>query len=449
MNRIVVKIIILALIFNSNMLSGQSRKLTLEDCLTIAEKHNPELIQLKLETEYSDARKSELAASYYPQINIYQGITKRNEAQYSRMKVDQGQDVIINSGQDNIKNSQFELNQMVFDFGETSHAIKAENFRKLAQLEQKENRRMEIRAAIKQQFYVSLINAKIDSLYAENVKRCDILKQMAIKRVEAGASVNTDILRAEVNLQNAIALHIAANNDWQKSLIELVPLLGIEQSDIMTSGTLPQISDQADIYNWAENAVERALLNRHDLRQIHLVKKQQDELTLSTKSSRWGKLFIDGNLTYSAPNLENEYWNDSDLGLKTYNGTISLRFSIPVFDGWRIKSQINQSTIRSSIISERIRELELQIEKQVRVELMNIRNMWTIMESARSAQKSAGENFNQIKINYENGAASSLELTDALNAVSAAEVQLVRSQFNILQSVITLERIIGSEFKFQ
>ncbi len=75
--------------------------------------------------------------------------------------------------------------------------------------------------------------------------------------------------------------------------------------------------------------------------------------------------------------------------------------------------------------------------------------MWTIMESARSAQKSAGENFNQIKINYENGAASSLELTDALNAVSAAEVQLVRSQFNILQSVITLERIIGSEFKFQ
>ena len=179
-----------------------------------------------------------------------------------------------------------------------------------------------------------------------------------------------------------------------------------------------------------------------------MLKKKQEELTASVKSSRWPKIYINGNIAYNAPNLENQYWNDTDLGLKTYNGAVSLRIDLPLFSGGRTTSQINQNSIQSQIITERIRDLELQIKKQVRIAFRNLSDLWAALESAQSLSISAAKNLYQMRINYENGAASTLEYTDALNTKAAAEVLVVRSELNILQTAFELERITGSETNF-
>lgn len=423
----------------------QTRSLSLEECLAIADRNNPELKQVELAVANSEERKHEIQAAYYPQINFNSEFIQRNEAKYLRFESVQGQDVTVKAGNDKLMAAQLDVNQLLYDFGETSHSVKAEEYEKQAQTENKKDKRIIIHNIIKQQFYLSLANARIDSIYTENVKRSEILKQIAAKRVEAGAATETDILRAEVNLQNAKVRQIAARNVWQKSLSELIPLLGIEESDFTSRGTIPLINKQMNILKFTNKAVEEALKNRHDLKQIYLLKKKQDELTESVRSSKWPKIYMNGNIVYNAPNLENEYWNDADLGLKTYNGAVSLRIELPLFTGGRITSQINQNSIQSQIITERIRDLELQIKKQVKIVFQNLNDLWAVLESAQSSSINSAKNLDQMKINYENGSASSLEYTDALNAMAAVEILTVRSELNILQTVFNLERIIGSE----
>ena len=444
-----IKFILMFIVLSSfKTASAQTRSLTLEECLAIADRNNPELKQVELAVANSEERKRELRAAYFPQINLSSGFTLRNEAQYFRIISDQGQDVIVKAGNDKLVEAQLEVYQLLYDFGETSHSVKAEGYEKQAQAENKKDKRLIIYNRIKQQFYLSISNIRIDRIYIENVKRSEILKQIAAKRVEAGAAIETDVLRAEVNLQNARVREISARNAWQKSLYELIPLLGIEEFDFITRGTIPLISKPKNILKFTDNAVEEALKNRHDLKQLYLLKKKQDELTASLRSSRWPKIYMNGNIAYNAPNLENKYWNDADLGLKTYNGAVSLRIDLPLFTGGRTTSQINQNSIKSQIIIERIRDLELQIKKQVKIAFRNLSDLWAVLESAQSSSVSAAKNLNQMKINYENGAASSLEYTDSLNAMAAAEVLIVRSELNILQTVLDLERITGSETGF-
>jgi len=181
---------------NLKTASAQTRSLTLEECLAIADRNNPELKQVELAVANSEERKRELQAAYYPQINFSQEFIQRNEAQYFRIKSDQGQDVIVKSDNDKLVTAQLDVNQLLYDFGETSHSVQAEVYEKQAQAENKKDRHIIIYNRIKQQFYISLANARIDSIYTENVKRSEILKQIAAKRVEAGAAIETDVLRA-------------------------------------------------------------------------------------------------------------------------------------------------------------------------------------------------------------------------------------------------------------
>ncbi len=442
----VIKFILMFIVLSSFKTAYvQTRSLSLEECLAIADRNNPELKQVELAVANSEERKHEIQAAYYPQINFNSEFIQRNEAQYLRFESVQGQDVTVKAGNDKLMVAQLDVNQLLYDFGETSHSVKAEGYEKQAQAENKKDKRLIIYNRIKQQFYLSISNIRIDRIYIENVKRSEILKQIAAKRVEAGAAIETDVLRAEVNLQNAKVRQIAARNAWQKSLSELIPLLGLEESDFTTRGKIPLISKQKNIFQSTDKAVEKALKNRHDLKQTHLLKKKQDELTASVRSSLWPKIYMNGNIAYNAPNLENKYWNDSDLGLKTYNGAVSLKIELPLFTGGRTTSQINQNSIQSQIITERVRDLELQIKKQVRIAFQNLSDLWATLESVQSSSISAAKNLDRMKINYENGAASSLEYTDALNSMAAAEVFTVRSELNILQTVFNLERIIGSE----
>ena len=442
---IILTLIVLA---SFTIAPAQIRSLSIEECLAIAEQNNPELKQAELAITNSDEKKQELLAAYYPQINLSHGITLRNQAQYFRIKSDQGQDVIVKAGNNKLVEAQLDVTQLVYDFGATSHSVNAEEYEKKVQTEIKKDKQKTVYNRIKQQFYLSLANARIDSICTENVKRSEVLKQIATKRVEAGAAIETDVLQAEVNLINSKVQQIAARNTWQKSLAELIPLLGIEELDFITRGTIPLIRKQKDISDLANKAIGEALKNRHDLKQISLLKKKQDELTAAVRSSRWPKIYLNGNVAYNSPNLENQYWNRKDLGLKTYNGAVSLRIDLPLFTGGKTKSQIKQNSIQSKIITERIRDLELQIKKQVRVAVRNLSDLWAVLESAQSASITSAKNLDQMKINYKNGAASLLEYTNALNAIADAKVLVVRSKLNIIQTVFNLERITGSETEF-
>ena len=241
-----------------------------------------------------------------------------------------------------------------------------------------------------------------------NLELAERLLRQANTQKEAGTGTGLDITRAEVQVASERQRLIAAKEDRQTALLNLLRAMNVPL-DVVVELTDPLSYKPADIPDPAK-AIQAAIGNRPDLKAQTV---REHSAKLSYDSARFDRLPSVG-----------AYGDYGVIGVEPAKlrptRTVGINVKIPVFDGGRRDAVRAEAS--SQLRSEAIRSHDLlkQAELEVRTAIEALRSA---EEQARVSLESltlSTKELEQAERRYRSGVASSLEVTDAQTRLSRA-----------------------------
>jgi len=120
-----------------------------------------------------------------------------------------------------------------------------------------------------------------------------------------------------------------------------------------------------------------------------------------------------------------------------------LRVNVPIFDGWNKKAKIERAKIAMEIDLKRITLLEQSIQ----LEVANARGEYlTALERTRSQEKNvalAQRIYDTTQIKYRSGVGSSIEVTQAEQALYQSQQNYIQARYDLLVSKQKLDTVLG------
>lgn len=120
-----------------------------------------------------------------------------------------------------------------------------------------------------------------------------------------------------------------------------------------------------------------------------------------------------------------------------------LRVNVPIFDGWNKKAKIQ----RARIAMEQDRKRISLLEQSIQLEVTNARTEYlTALERSQSQEKNvalAQKIYDTTQIKYRSGVGSSIEVTQAEQALYQTQQNFIQARYQLLVSKQKLDTVLG------
>jgi outer membrane protein TolC len=435
---------LLLLIGNSNQLQAQKRALSLTDALEMAKQGNKTLQVQTLEEMHSREKTRETKGGLLPNISANAAYSHYFDKQQIFLPGSFAgtnkavQDVAV--GGRNTYNGFLSLNQPIYAPG-------IHRLTKAAVINEKiENEKT---AKLKSQVALQVSTKYFDILMMN--QQLNLLKQSLQRNIKAlndsrslfaqGRGLKADTLRSFIAVENLKSSASYLNNNIDVSSIELKRLIGMEDPDeIKLSDNLDfdYKTNQSEFYK-VDEALKIAETNRNDVNIQELTINFQQKKLQAAKAELLPQLSLIGQYQLQAQadnmNLDNYTWPRTSF--------LGLQLSVPIFNGNRNNSLINQENIR--VQQEKIRLIDLK--DGIKTELAIIISKWkeaiTQLDIHQTTVKSAELNYQMMEDRFKNGLGSRLELTDAELALTQSKINYLNAVYNLRVLHVELQHALG------
>jgi outer membrane protein TolC len=236
--------------------------------------------------------------------------------------------------------------------------------------------------------------------------------EMARNRRQAGVATDLDVLRSDVDLQNArtALLRLGGERELHRGRLNAVMLRPID-TPIEPTDTLA--FEPMDVS--VEDAVREAWANRPEAQAIELVRRIQDELVGVAKGEGRPSLDFSGAYGWSV----REPGNFLEGNFAKWSASVML--TVPVFDGFRTAGKVAQAQAERDKVAQDKLALENRIRLEARdaVDVLNVAK--SVLEAAELNVSQAQKALDMTEANYKYGAATLLDVLDAQAAQVEAE----------------------------
>ena len=323
------------------------------------------------------------------------------------------------------------VNQSIFDFSSIRRyqasriaieATKAEN----------DGTRDQVTDQVARAYLAALrAQAALDTARA-NVELSEALLRLAQSQKAAGTGTGIEITRAQVQLANDRQFELVAENDLDRSRLQLLKVVGLRlDNPVELTARLEYV--QMESMNEAQ-ALAIAQEHRAELR---AQQRREDNARLNYSATKMERL----------PTLA-AFANYGDLGSGLTNAlpTRSVGFTarIPLFDGGRRDARRAESA--SLYRQEKIRTVDLhdQIELDVRLALDGLRSADAQVKTAEEGLRLAENEVAQAERRYRAGVTNSIEVTDAQTRLARARDNRINALYNYNLARIDLGAATGT-----
>lgn len=264
------------------------------------------------------------------------------------------------------------------------------------------------------------------------------------QKYKQGLASDLDVLNQKVKVSNTEPSLIQAKNAYEIGLLTLRRLLNKDpQDELSLKWDLKEIlayeiPDLDELYTIAQN-------NRPELIISQLATKMAKEQVNIAKADHYGSLTAFANATYSGSS------NEVIIPMSSYNSSygtsVGLRLSIPLFEGFRVSSQVHQK----ELAYEQARIQEQDALRDIKIEVkrawLNLNEAKERISSTRGTIGQARKNLHSTNLRYRNGLASRLDLDDAALLLHDAELQFVQAVHDGYVAFSNLSYAVGKDLK--
>ncbi len=397
------------------------KELSLSELESIALRYNPSILQARLAVDQAQLALSDARAGYLPSLGVN---TSHSRSTHNTDRHDQ------RTNMTGSYSGALSFSITIYDFGRTRAAVRAAQESLLsAQASYQSKCNTAVYNVRKAYFELNradgLHNVAVDAVSQYK----DHLDQVQVKK-DIGESIAYDVLKAEVDYQNARLNEITTSNNIQTGWADLNLALGLAENPEYTLGG----SEVHEYTESAEELLERACNNEPTL----AAKRFEVEVASANLDARIADLYPNLNLTFGG-NVSGH-----DPGMPWLWGLSgALAFSQNIFNAGK-----NMNAIRKAVFSLQNARSVYEASKQsvyrnLRVAVLAAQRAKQSLEVAELTAKSAEKNLEIINEKYKYGKATSVDRTDAQVSYSTAKAQAVNAHYDFLEAQTAIAILVG------
>ncbi len=265
-----------------------------------------------------------------------------------------------------------------------------------------------------------------------NVELSESLLRLAQQQKAAGTGTGIEITRAEVQLANDRQALLVAENDVDRTHLQLLKVIGLKLDNPV------ELVDRLSYVpmDTVDPAQALATANQHRA-ELRAQQRREENARLNFSATKLERL----------PSVS-AFANYGDIGTSIYSAlptrSVGASVKIPIFDGGRRDARRVESA--SMFRSEAIRTADLrdQIELDVRVAIDSLHSADGQVKAAEEGLVLAEKEVAQAERRYKAGVSNSVEVTDAQTRLARARDNRVNALYNYNLARIDLGTATGT-----
>jgi len=255
---------------------------------------------------------------------------------------------------------------------------------------------------------------------------------------ENGFVEKLDVDKAEVQLTNFQIQKQNTATTIANGFTLLKFLLGVPASD---SIVLTSQFSEADLKGGVPMDIEYSYKNRFDYQSLEIQKQLNDFDIRRYQAAYYPTLKLNGAFQKNAAN--NTYDLFSTTGTWFTTSYIGLSLDVPIFEGFAKNARLKKARLTSTLTSDQMENLKLNIGQQVAVAKNNFINAIQTMDAQKINMDRAESVYRQVKKKFESGLATNTDLSSSQSDLITAQSSYVNALYNAVISKVDFLKAIG------
>ena len=292
--------------------------------------------------------------------------------------------------------------------------------------------------------YFNVLSA-IDSLSFTEAQKQAIYRQLdqTTQRFNVGLVAITDVQNARSQYDSVLANEVTARNNLDNAL---------ESLRQVTGNYYPELASlNVDNFKTDKPQAVNALLKEAENRNLALLQARlsQDLAREQIRQAQDGHLPTVG-LTASTGVSDTSYsgsktnssaqYDDSNLG----QNKIGLNFSLPLYQGGMVNSQVKQAQYNFVGASEQLESAHRNVVQTVRSSFNNVNASISSINAYKQAVVSAQSSLDAMEAGYSVGTRTIVDVLDATTTLYNAKQQLSSARYNYLINQLNIKSALGT-----
>lgn len=400
--------------------------LTLERCIGIALKQQPEILASLSTVDVNRSRVGQAEANYYPQVELSAGVNRNSSSSRSFSEGSSSG----SSGGSTDYTASATLRQNIYDFGKTSTQVRIQKWNTDASLMDLKSVTDRIVFGVSQAYFGVLQAKRNRDVAEEVVGQFRQHLEQAQGFFDVGVKPRFDVTKAEVDLSNARLSLIRAENSLQLAWVSLKNAMGVPDApEFALSDTLSYLRYDVSL----SAAVERAYRNRPDLQASRTrVQAAEDSVALARKGY------------YPSLSGDAQY---SRSGERSFDGgwSVGASLTFPLFSGFATRYQVEEAQASLKVLKANEESVRQTVLLEIQQTYLNLKEAEDRIATAELTVRQARENLAIANGRYEAGVGNPIEVTDALVSYSTAQTTYTNALFDYKVSRANLEKAMGGK----
>jgi len=319
------------------------------------------------------------------------------------------------------------VNQLITDFGHTTHMVASHRLQASAEGQAAVATREEVILEVDRDYFGVLQAQAVVQVARQAVET----RQLLLERVSILAAnklkSELDVSFARVALEDANLLLEKARNDLDSSMTSLSAALGIQglRQFRLLEDAAPAESTEDDV----AELIAKALRNRPDVLRL---RDQRDAALQLAQSMRDARL-----PTVSAELVAGDA-PSHDVRLADSYSAGGITISVPLFAGGLYSAQQHAAEHRANVAVESLRALENNVARDVRVAWLSLKSARERLRTTAQLSRYAADAYQLAEARYKVGSSSIVELSQAQLELTAAQIGEAEARYEVrgLESVL-------------
>lgn len=442
--------------FCSSVVVAQTQALSLDDCLRIALTDNPVIRVADMEVVRVDYSKKETLAALLPDVSFGATYNRMLQKQVMYMNMDGFGGSSDSGGDESAQQSRASSSRKGIKMGlDNSYSLgfqasipliapqlwaslKLSDSQILETVEAARASKLTMVNEVKDAYYRLLLANASRKVIQESYDMAALTHDTYVKKYEAGAASDYDVLRTSVAMKNVEPELTQADIAIKQARLNLLILMGLDADfPLDVTGNLEDY--EHDMYERALD-ISRDNSNNTELRQNQLRTETLRRTLKMQKMSWYPTLAASINYNWTSNSNGNPFrnfqWNPYSV--------FGLTLSVPIYQGGARYSRQRQESLQieeSLLQRENIeRSVNSQIDLAVDNIMLNIKQIASSSESVRQADTA----HTIMEKSFDIGAATYLDLRDSELALTQSRLAYLQSIYNYLIAQSSLEYLLGN-----
>ncbi len=291
--------------------------------------------------------------------------------------------------------------------------------------------------------YFRVLSA-IDTLSYVEAQKQAIYRQLdqTTQRFNVGLVAITDVQNARSQYDNVLANEVTARNDLDNAVEELRQVTGNYYPQLASLNVEHFKAEKPQAVNALLKEAENRNLSLLQARLSQDLAREQIRLaqdghlpTLSLSASSGIS-----NTSYSGSRTSGAQYNDSDVG----QNKIGLNFSLPIYQGGQVNSQVKQAQYNFVGASEQLESAHRSVVQTVRSSFNNVNASVSSINAYKQAVVSAQSSLDASEAGYSVGTRTIVDVLDATTTLYNAKQQLSNARYNYLINQLNIKQALGT-----